>query len=308
MDHHADDELMVSIQLVNQGRADRGALPIPLPHPGGLVAWAHDPIATPNPLPPIEGRRTRSLGWPVGLLPVRHLAADLSARGLTYRQAVGFAINGDKVHPLRAAHLLADVLEDAAEVLPDPLLATLRVDTEPTVEERVDARLLALDAQSAGLIPDGVTPGEYERWLLPRGYAPHTLAALRDAATPAHVAEDTLETVAERRQIRFALRHTATDLRTSRAAQRSAMALIAAYLPDGNPALDAGAATDFLAHYDSEPTVRRSALVAAYEAAGAPGSLTRAGLLHLATERWRRPVKSSGHFTYRPSSRPGTHP
>lgn len=308
MHHQLADELAHSTTLAEENHALRSAPLLPLPRPGGLIAWARSPAGLPSPLPSLDSRRTRSsggfvdhLGWQVGLLPAERLAVDLAARGVTYRHGVGYALHGDRLDRTRAAHLLAGALDDAAGALPDPYLWTLRTEPDASLDEKVDAKVLTMEAHHAGLVPDGMTTVEFYHLVLRSGFASATVATGAASATPQQIAEDTPETLRERQQIRRALRHTANDLRTSRAAQAGALALVAPYLPDGLPVADTAAADAFLARFDAEPAILRSALGASYDDAGSPGNLTRSALFTLAVERWGRAVKSSGHFTYRPA-------
>ncbi|WP_225753970.1 hypothetical protein [Actinotalea sp. Marseille-Q4924] len=291
--------------------ADRGEpapAPWPVPHPGGLLAWADTPTSGPGPLPPLETRRTRRgthgpdhLGWPVGLLPGALIAADLTARGLAFARGAGYTLHGDRISVDQAARMVADVLDAAAFLLPDPRLAALRQIRAVLGEESMAARLRACDDGDRGEIPDGVEFLTWARALDTSGpMRAATALALADA-TDADRAEDTRETAAERVALRHALRATAQEIRVSAAARRGVVDLVRPHLRPATRPVDATAADAFLARFDAETTLRRSALAPAYAEAGSPGALTKTALLAAADARWGTPARLHGHVTYRPA-------
>ncbi|SEJ45242.1 hypothetical protein [Demequina mangrovi] len=102
--------------------------------PGGLAAWCLAPEPDASPLPALARRIERrgfSTAWPVGLLAPEPLAADLAARGLTYRHGLGYAIHGSPVEPSQAARLAAEILDDAAEILAAPASASASLWRDP---------------------------------------------------------------------------------------------------------------------------------------------------------------------------------
>ena len=300
---------------VNEARAALAAMrgepapaPWPVPHPGGLLAWADAPTSGPCPLPPQDARRTRRgtdgpdrLGWPVGLLPGTLLGADLTARGLTFARGSGYVLDGERISTDQAARLVADVLDDAAFLLPDPRLAALREIRDTLAQDSRDARLLACDDDERGEVPDGVDFLTWQRLRDTSGPMRASTALALASATDADRAEDTPETAAERVALRHALRATAQEIRVSAAARRGVLDLVRPYLSPATRTADATAAAAFLARFDAEPTLRRSALVPAYLAAGSPGALTKTGLLALAEDRWGAATRLHGHVIHRPA-------
>ena len=285
-------------------------LSIPSPIPGALSAWADAPTAAPSPLPPLDARRARRGaygmtdlgGWPVGLLPAEEIAADLAAAGLAFERGVGYSLDGEHLATDEAARAVADVLDAAAALLPDPRLAALRAMLADYEADFLDLIALADYEEADGTLPgDGRLPAA--EWVRMTDWTAPTREALRLAlrsASPADRAEDTPAVAAERVALRQALTATAREIRTSAAARRAALDLVRPHLTRARRAADPSAAEAFFARFDAEPAVRRSSLVAAYSEAGAPGDLSPVALRAAAEARWGAPTKRRGHFTYRP--------
>ncbi|WP_062465809.1 hypothetical protein [Demequina maris] len=320
-----------------RARLDLPALPIAAP--GGLVAWCLDADLDASPLPPLADRIQRRTGprpWRVGHMPAEPLAADLAARGLTYRHGLGSAVHGEPVEPSQAARLLADVLDDAAAAL-GALSKTRAALSDQAAEIALVAEYEIEIAESSGeslptswldtaraagredLAAAG-TSASLRDWLALLDWATPLeralAAALRargddlplDPARDARLAEAGLvpdgppTTRGDRLDWHAdALRATALDLRASRAAQGAALALVRPYLPDGRPVVDEDAVAAFLATFDDAEAIARPDLGRAYVDAGAPGGLDVLPLYALAAERWGAPVKRRGTITFRPA-------
>lgn len=111
------------------------------------------------------------------------------------------------------------------------------------------------------------------------------------------------------RQQADALRLTAADVMAAPGRRRNVASLLALELPAPvSEATDRAAALRWLAALDHLAEIRRPELARRYAEAGAPGHLPASDLRALAAERWGRPVKSSGNWTYRPARRPGNLP
>lgn len=258
-------------------------------------------------LPPLAQRfkvleygLTTNGGWPVGLLPLDALSADLARRGLRYRRSVGFTIDGESVDGHRIASLAAAVLREAAEALPPPR----RVQIESATRElratisQARAELLARFDAAPTLLeqnPDLLRTEMEKATALPR----RLLAELRQETIDS---AEALAAEPDWRAYAAALRHTAADVLTSQRAARILGAALRSYVPapEQDPEEEA-AALAFLASLDARPSLRRSELGALYAEAGSPGALALSALRTLAAERWGAPVKSHGHYLYRPA-------
>ena len=101
---------------------------------------ARDPLPSPCP-----ARAARPPARAPGLAPSvscpgKALAADLAARGVTFRRGVGFEINGQRSDSMSVALLVAEILEDAANVLPDAMLADARASLAALREQEIEFR------------------------------------------------------------------------------------------------------------------------------------------------------------------------
>lgn len=82
-----------------------------------LLAWASSAYATPSPLPARSERLRTTGAWPLGLLPHALLAADVVDRGASYRDGVGYLIEGTRADAVAVGRLAAHVLDNAADLL-----------------------------------------------------------------------------------------------------------------------------------------------------------------------------------------------
>jgi hypothetical protein len=309
---------MTDLESAREANATRAAIaaaegrpapaPLPLPHPGGLIAWTYCPT-DPCPLPPPSARRSRLgaygmvdlFGWPVGLLPMEAIAADLLGEGITFARGIGYTHGRERLDAEGVARRVTDLLDATAESLPDPRLAEFRA-------WEADLRRVATAARDEALfdVENGLDVPllEWAMFLDTSGPSRASLKVARERATAADHAEDTPEVVRERAAIRQGLRATANEIRTSAAARRSLIASLRPHLTaaPAAPHEDTLVASEFLARYDGEAAVRRSSLVREYGEAGAPGNLSPSDLRALATDRWGQPVRRRGHFTYRPGA------
>lgn len=271
-----------------------------------LFKFAEDPAAVPNPLPPLEARRSvvvhgfaRPGAWPVALLPAGALAVDLVALGVAFQRGSGYAADGRHVEPHDVAFLAATVLEAVADELPwrpkEAAAERLRVASE----QLEIARNNTLDRM--GVVADATV--DPDPALMRSTYEMSTYS-MRRLVTAARRDLDRLpdDVAPSWRPFSFALMETAADLRASARSRRLLLDLVRPYLPAPSAApADAVAVESFLAQFDGVDALRRSELSVLYSEAGRPGGLAPADLRQAAADRWGAPRQVRGIYTYRPA-------
>lgn len=189
-------------------------------------------------LPGREHRNRRTEAWPVGLLPAAAIAADLAREGLRVRGARVLDRSGHTLTIDALGDRLADVLETAAAILPDPHLRQLREEAEAVRRHR-DPRPWIDEHDEIPAVREAYP--HLLDYLRARDTGEHLTEWVREALahpSPEDVAEDTEAEYHRRRGIRWSLEATARDLRISRAARQRLGAAVRPHLPEESVALD----------------------------------------------------------------------
>lgn len=262
-----------------------------------LLDWTADPLAAPSPLPSLSARR-RSGAWPVGLLPIRELAADLARRGLRYRRGSGFTILDESVDEYEAARMASVTLQIAAEQLaPAPPRSQVLLDHQERLGDELDriqrdAHAAEDDYETAEVLADALGTG-------PVGILNGIRSAL---AAPDVLTLDNEQSGVPPADHADALARTARDIKASAAARSALLTALRAVLPAPTaPTRNETAAEAFLAAHDGAPFLRRPDLARLYAEAGSPGGLTPSELRSLAAARWGEPRPYQGHYRYTPA-------
>lgn len=261
----------------------------------------------PTILPPLSERRPDG-SWPIAAMPLEQIAEDLARAGVCYEPGA-WSIEGTwKIDEYDVAAMVARVLRHAGDAVhhpipPSKVFALARVRADDVWRDTHDAALALLpDAESdVYQLAEKIASPELQRALLAfraemRGDPAYIGLLALDAAHAEASADEARVDLAR------ALRRTADSLSSPRARRELTRAL-AERLPAPEypvPALDV--VDDFLAQFDVERHVRRSAVVAAYVAADRPGGMDDTALRARATDRWGAVVKVQGHLSYRPAA------
>lgn len=251
-------------------------------------------------LPSLAARR-RGKSWPVGLLPLEQLAADVAAFGYRYKKGQGFTCNGLAVDPYDVASTAALVLNMAA----DALTPTER----PADAWAASAAVLEADADRVQMETHDALADDYE--LAEAVAAPLTHLSGALARHYRHLLESPEGLAHEREAARLgdryaehaeALRRSARDVKASPAAQRPLLAALRSLLPaPEETTVDEAAALDFLASLDALELLKRSELLTRYYDADRPGNLPDGELRALASARWGAPKPLRGIYVFRPA-------
>lgn len=272
-----------------------------------LFKFAQAPDAVPNPLPPLDARKSRVAdgfaqrgAWPVDLLPAAALAQDLARLGVAFRRGVGYLHDGARVEPDDVAFLAATVIEAAADELPRRPREAAQERMALAQAELDTARANALAKLDALADDDTVDPDP----AVVRSTYEMSTYSMRRFVAAARRDLDTLPDDAGQSWLPYAaaLEQTAAELRTSPGARRRLLDALRPCLPAPAVAAPDLAALDaFLASFDARDVLRRSELSALYSEAGRPGGLSSADLRNAGDNRWGVARKSAGHHVWRPS-------
>lgn len=259
-----------------------------------------DPERLAATLPSLAARR-RGGSWPVGLLPMAHLADELARFGYRYKRGSGFTANGSSADPYDVASTAALILNVAADYLTyTKPLGDVWAETADELENYADR----VQMETHATLDD-----DYE--LAEAVQAPLTFMASSAARHLRGLLESPEGAAAERAAAsigdRFnehadALRRTARDLKASPSAQTTFLKALRPVLPAPEaPTVDEADASDFLASLDDVAALKRSDLPRVYTEAGSPGDLPCSELRALAEARWGAPRPLRGIYTYRPA-------
>jgi hypothetical protein len=250
-------------------------------------------------LPSLSARR-RSGSWPVGLLPMELLAADVAAFGYRYKRGSGFSSGAVRVEGYDVASTAALILNMTADSFPSAKpLGEVWFDAADELVSHADRlHVETHDAIDDYELAEAVyTPQAHSSTHLAAYYRAFTESAEGAALAREHDAYG-----ARFEEYADAVRSTARDLKASPSAQTTFLKALRSALPaPEEPTADEHAALAFLASLDALPTLSRSALPALYAEAGSPGGLTASDLRDLANDRWGIARPSNGTYIYRPA-------